>query len=193
MTDRQRGDIFATMTGAMPSDLTFEEAQAIIGKKGPFVAEIRKVFAKQRLNMVPADDEWFELEVDEDVNPMSVVTTAGYDAKGWKYLGPELSGKQKLRVKLTCFGYVRNLEEARKKAENMGCRLAEGQARESFKARFPKPEGKGSVVFGGSRWRSPDGDARVACLSDLGGGWDSNFRWSDYDFSDDWRWLVVGK
>jgi len=57
MTDGQRGDIVATMTGVIPPDLTFEEAQAIIGSKGPFVADIRGAFAKRRLNAVPADNE----------------------------------------------------------------------------------------------------------------------------------------
>ncbi len=193
MTDPQRGDLIATMAGVIPSDLSFDEAQAIIGNKGPFVAEIRDAFAKRRLNAVPADDEWFELEVDDDVNPMSVVTTAGYDQKGWTYLGPKLSGKQTLRVKLVHLGYVRNLKEAEKKADEFGYRLVEGQAREPFKARFPKPDGKGFVVFGGSQWQDPNGDARVAYLRDFKGEWDSYFHWSVSGFLGHWRWLVVGQ
>lgn len=42
MTDGQRSDIIATMVGAIPS-LDFDQAQAIIGKKGPFVADIGEV------------------------------------------------------------------------------------------------------------------------------------------------------
>lgn len=154
-----------------------------------------EAFAKRRLNAVPADDEWFELEVDDDVDPMSVVTTAGYNADGWKYLGPKLSGKRTLRAKIVRLGYVRNLEEARKKADKLGFRLVEGQAREPFKARFPKPDdGKGPVVFGGSEWRRPHGHAGVAYLRGFRDGWGSGFYWSGRDFlGDRYRWLVVGK
>jgi hypothetical protein len=193
MTDGQRGDIVATMAGAIPSDLTFEEAQVIIGKKGPFVAEIREAFAKRRGNAVPGDDVWFDLEVDNNINPMEVVTSAGYTANGWKYLGPKFEGRQTYRVKLVRLGYVRNLKDARKKADKMDYRLIEGQAREPFKAKFPKPDGKGPVIFGGSGWRSPSGLSRVAYLRDFEDEWDSDFDWSDYDFSDVWRWLVVSK
>ena len=42
------------MAGAIPPDLTFDEAQAIIGSKGLFVADIREAFAKRRLNAIPA-------------------------------------------------------------------------------------------------------------------------------------------
>lgn len=53
MTDRQRGDIIATMVGAMPS-LSFDEAQGIIGNKGPFVADIGKVFKRHAGKPAPS-------------------------------------------------------------------------------------------------------------------------------------------
>ncbi|MDO8470618.1 MAG: hypothetical protein Q7S63_01420 [bacterium] len=49
MTDGQKSDIIATITGVIPSDLSFDEAQTIIGAKGPFVAEIREVFKRRRI------------------------------------------------------------------------------------------------------------------------------------------------
>lgn len=142
---------------------------------------------------IPADDEWFDLEVDDDVDPMAVVASAGYDPKGWKYLGPKLTGKRTLRVKLVRLGPVRNLKEAEEKADAMGCRLVEGQAREPFKAKFPKPDGKGPILFGGSQWQYPFGNAYVAFLYGLGGEWFSLFFWADRGFSGRWRWPVVGK
>jgi len=195
MTDEQRSDIVATMAGAIPADLLFEEAQAIIDKKDPFVVEIREAFAKRRLNViVPADDEWFDLEVDNDVNPIDVVTSAGFNADGWNYLGPNLSGKRTYTVKLVRLGYVHNLVKAKERADEMGYRLIEGQAREPFKARFLKPDGKGFVVFGGSEWLYPYPDSpRVVYLYGFEDKWYSDFLWSDDDFDDDWRWLVVGK
>ena len=77
----------------------------------------------RKLNAIPADKEWFTLEVDDDVDPMGVVTSAGYNPSGWKYLGPELSGKMPLQVKLVRLGYVRNLKGAREKADELGYRL----------------------------------------------------------------------
>lgn len=193
MTDGQRGDIVATMTGAIPPDLTFTEAQSIIGAKGPFIVEIRAVFAKRRTNAIPVDDEWFHLEVDNTIDPMDVVTSAGHEAKGWKYLGPKFPGKQTYRVKLVRLGYVRNLDEAKRKAKAIDCRLLEGQAREPFKAKFQKPDGKGPIVFGASEWQSPSGHAHVTSLFDFEGEWDSGFYWSGIDFYGYYRWLVVGK
>lgn len=195
MTRGQLKDIIATMVGAIPDDFTFEEAKGITGDKGSFIADIREVFEKRRNRMatVPADDEWFELEVDNDINLMEVVRAAGYDPKNWKYLGPKLSGKYKCRAKLIRLGYVRNLEEAREKADKMGHRPLEGQAREPFKKKYPKPDGKGPVVFGGSGWQGPDGDANVACLHDFKDEWYSSFFWSEDGFSEDYRWPVVSK
>lgn len=193
MTDGQRADLTSTMAGAIPPDFSFEEAQTIIGKKGSFVAEIREAFRKRRLSAIPADDVWFDLEVDNNIDPVEVVTSANYDPRGWKYLGPKLSGKQTLRVKLVRLGCVRGLEEAKKKADEMGYRLVEGLARESFKAKFPRPDGKGSVAFGGSEWESPRGSAGVAYLGGFGDEWSSSFYWSTYGFDGNWRWLVVGR
>lgn len=50
MTSEQQRDITAIVVGAIPNDLSFDEAQAIIGSKGPIVAEIRDVFNRRRSN-----------------------------------------------------------------------------------------------------------------------------------------------
>lgn len=193
MTDGQRSDLITTMAGAIPADFLFDEAQAIVGQKGPFVAEIRAAFSRRRLNVVPADDVWFDLEVDYDISPMEVVSSAGHDPSGWKYIGPKLSGKRIIRAKLVRLGNVCDLEEAKKKADKLGYRLVEEQARDSFKTRFSKPDGSGPVAFGGSEWQGPLGDSDVAYLNDLRDEWSSNFNWSGNDFNDNWRWLVVSK
>ena len=201
-TRGQFRDIAATIIGAIPDDLSFNEAEGITGDKGSFVADIREVFAKRRVQKiatvaqvlaVPADDEWFELEVDDDIDPMEVVRAAGYDPKGWKYLGPKLSGKHKHRAKNIRLGRVKNLEEAREKADKMGYRVLEGQAREPFKKKYPKPDGKGPIVFGGSEWQGPDGRPSAAYLGGFGGELGSRFGWSEDDFGGHDRWPVVGK
>ena len=91
-------------------------------------------------------------------------------------------------------GYVKNLEDAWQKAraKNPKYRLLEGQAREAFKAKFPRHNGR-PVVFGGSEWQDLIGERRVAYLGRLGFGrrWDSCFYWSGYYFSGRWLWAVV--
>lgn len=48
-TNEQRNDITAIMIEAIPTDLTFDEAQAIIDSKPPFVAEIGKAFNRRKV------------------------------------------------------------------------------------------------------------------------------------------------
>ena len=193
MTDGQRSDLIATIAGVIPADFSFRDAQAIIGNKGPFVADIRKMFEKRRLSTVPANDVWFDLKVNNDFNPINVVASTRCDTNNWEYLGPKLSGERTYRAKLVYLGYVRNFEEARKKAYEMGYRLVEGQAREPFKFRFPKPDGKGPINFGGSEWRAPFGQAGMAFLRSFRGEWVPTFLFPNTRFSATWRWIVVDK
>ena len=117
-------------------------------------------------NVVPADDEWFDLKVGNDVKP----------------------------VKIANLGYVSSLEVAEENADAMGYRLVGGQqVRDSFKARFPKPDDKGPVAFGGSQSQNPRGIADVTYLSAFEGKWRSGFGWSGHVFGGYWRWLVTLK
>lgn len=141
---------------------------------------------------VPANSEWFELEVDDDQDPITVVTSAECSPCGWEYLGPKFAGKCTYIVKLVRLGCVRNLKEAREKADKLGLRLLEGQARESFKAKYPVPDGKSAIVFGGSEWRGPDGGALITCLYKIG-DWYSYFHWSGSIGEESCRWAVVKK
>ena len=85
------------------------------------------------LPLLPAEDEWFGLEVD-----YSIVTTAGFNHQGLDYVGPEFSGKKVYRTKLIRLGYVENLIVAKiaARAENPKFRLLEGQALEPFRMKF---------------------------------------------------------
>ncbi len=51
-TSGQRDDLCATFAQCIPEDLGFDDAQAIIGSKGPFMVEIRRVFAKYHTQAV---------------------------------------------------------------------------------------------------------------------------------------------
>lgn len=153
----------------------------------------RKTASSSPIPAMPAEDKWFELTVDDNLDPMTVVTSAGIDPTNWEYLRPKFSGVKTYRVKLISLGYVRGLEEAKQaaKAKNPKYRLLEGQAREPFKALYPRHNSR-PVVFGGSEWQGPSGDRSVAGLGGLyGGEWGSSFRWSERAFGDCWLWAVV--
>ena len=148
----------------------------------------------ETVRALPADDEWFDLEVNNNIDPIDMVISAGHDVKVWKYAGPQLSGKRILRVKLVRLGIlIRDIEDARKRAGWIGCRLIEGQASEPFKAKFSQPDDNDLVIFGGSEWQSLFFNANVAFLSSLECEWHSGFFWSEGSFGSNDRWLVAAK
>lgn len=108
-------------------------------------------------------------------------------------------GSQK--VKLVRLGQVRNLADAKKKADEMGCKLLGTQARVPFMKKFPESDSKGSIVFGSSRWWRRlfgRGHPYVDYLSGLSlqSGrtcWLLRFRNWDGSFNERFRWLVVAK
>ena len=129
-------------------NFTQDQLQCVHANGGEYKCEYSdflREFARRRttaaassspIPTMPAEDEWFELTVDNNIDPMSVVTSAGFDATKWEYLGPPFSGVKNYRVKLIALGYVRNLDEAKAaaKLKNPKYQLLEGQAREAFSA-----------------------------------------------------------
>ncbi|MEK7542315.1 MAG: hypothetical protein AAB524_01285 [Patescibacteria group bacterium] len=172
-----------------------------------------------RANAIPADGVWFELEVDNDIDPLEIVTLPQYEIDGskypkyltaleilrsasrWSYIGPKFEGKKICRVKFVSLGYVETVKEAERKVVKMGYRLLEGQALKSFIKKFPKPDERihpipRPIIFGGSEWKDPEGEARVPYLMPLDSydGWDPYFVCSNFVFAFPyWRWLIVSE
>lgn len=198
MTQGQWKDIIATMIGAVP-DLSFDEANRVVGKKGALVADIREVFTRHLCHAiasraeaqaaVPADDEEFELTLDGDaVDPIEMVRQSGFaNPEAWKLLGPRVTEMHVRRFKLVRAGYcLGDLADVEQKAG----KLAEGQWRETFRKKYPRPDGRGPIGFGGSEWMDPLGTHVFACL--FGSGAE---RWRPFfdgtgGFNESWRWLV---
>ena len=198
MTDGQKSDLLATMAGAIPP-LTFDEAQGIIGDKGPFVADVRSVFERAKARLAgaptpqptyPAVGEVFELMLDGDAHsPLEMVQRDGYSGN-WKHKGPVVKGRHTRRFKLVQVGYCRNLDEVRQKLVAHG-EIPEGQWREAFKAAYPNPDGKGPIGFADPSWLDSHDVASFPYVYSLGS---SFFRWAVSDRSGRWRWLgAVGK
>ncbi len=168
--DAQRDDIrnlMIKMADSISTQLSLKEAEGIIECQESFVEEIKLAFysAVKRINATPANDEWFELELNEPDESKVITNEQNYDIKGWKYLGPRLQGKERLIAKLTCLGKVCSIKEAEEKAGRMGYRLLEGQFRKAFVGKFPKPDGRSRIIFGGSQWQDSEGNVHVACLA----------------------------
>lgn len=150
---------------------------------------------------LPINGEWFNLEIDNTDDPRDSLARAGAgwdDIKEWNYSyfgHKKLCGKQIHQVRLVHLGFVWSFGEARDKADLLGCRLVESQALESFKARFPKPDGKHHVVFGGSIWWPPNSLPVVFYLEEFQGKWLTRSRWEGKEFGFDvyWHWLVAKK
>lgn len=143
---------------------------------------------------IPGDDEWFDLEVDHTQDPMDVIVSARQIKEGWRYRGPEFNkDMQAYRATIILLGAVRNLEEARQKADGIGYRLVEGQAWGWFRQNYSFSD-YGIVIFGGSQWESPDHSLKVACLEGgVEGEWHLGFYSSAYAFNDLCLWVVVLK
>lgn len=149
----------------------------------------------ETVRKVPVDGEWFDLEVDDDVDPMSIVTTAGYNPTGWKYLGPRLRGRRRYQVTLKILGFALTIQEARAEVDRLGCRLLEGQARDVFKGKFPQPDNGGFIVFGGSTWelqRFPNKPV-AALLRPQGKAWKADVDLPSAYFHNNIRWAIVLK
>lgn len=194
----QYNEVFVAVARALPQALQGTEPKQLLasleGRGQELERALQQMFSSfVSTTVVPADDEWFELKVDYRVDPAEVVHSAGYNPEGWKFLGPVRKGWETHRAKFVRLGWVQNLAEAEQRAGVQGYRLLGGHAREPFKAKFPRPDGHGPVIFGGSQWRGPVGSPSVTCLSGLGDGWRSGFRWSGDDFSGFCRWAVVSK
>ena len=148
---------------------------------------------KSAISNYPAKGEVFEPTLDgdapENVPIHAMVAGEGYNSKGWQFNGTRVAGKQTRRFKLVSVGYCRNLDEVRQKLARYDGKVAEGQWRQSFKAAYPKPDGKGPIGFADPSWFSPDGYAYFPYVG-TGGG--SGFGWADDGFGGRWRWLVGG-
>ena len=193
MTDGQKSDIIATMMGAIPP-LTFDEAQGIVGEKGPFVAEIRNAFERRR-KKIPApklphyaDGEVFEMTLDGDApenHPLEMVRRDGYTGN-WKHSGPVVKGIVTRRFKWVAVGYQPNLETVRAALAFHGD-IPEGQWREAVKQMF-EPDGEHPRGIADPSWEDPDGDVNFPYVGRVG---NSYFYLADDSRGEDWRWLVA--
>jgi len=134
---------------------------------------------------MPKDGEVFELTLDADnVDPLGMVRSFGYDPKNWMFHGTRLSGTITRRFMWVRVGHQSNLEGVRRACEKHG-RVPEGQWLEAVKATFEHDVKWRGVAD--LSWELPDGGRDFPCVTGFGR---SSFRWAAYARGDGWRWLV---
>ena len=141
---------------------------------------------------VPADYEEFELTINGDkVDPLMMVRQDGYSNwEQWEFRGPRVYGIQTRRFKLVRPGHCRDLAGVRRKAG----KLTDGQWREAFRQKYPRPDGRDSIGFAGSEWVDSNGFFNFPYLCGGSVWWCSDFHWAPTGFHEGWRWLVeMGK
>jgi hypothetical protein len=136
---------------------------------------------------IPELGEVFELTLNgDDVDPGEMVRNDRYPGS-WDFLGPRVVGLQTRRFRLVNVGRCANLNEVREKAG----KLAEGQWREAFRQRYPNPDGREPIGFGGSLWSNNIGGCRIPLLTNYGDEWISRFGSASTALHrESWRWLV---
>ena len=117
-------------------------------------------------------------------------------AGSWTFEGEPLNGPITKKFKLIRLGSVDNNDQAERRAGVLGLKLARGEWRDAFKAKFPQPERKIYVAFGSdqSRWLSPPPfGRRFPVLYEDKGNWVSDFACANDYRSSDSLWLVEDK
>lgn len=150
---------------------------------------------------VPPEDQWFQLEVDYDVNVMKHISSAPLDGSSWinqsvrHYAQPPLSGRVLSRIKLVSLGQIDSVEEAKRLIrEKYSCRCLHAEGLPPFRNTFPRHNGR-PIAFGGSYWGKPGLTDRhhIAYLLPVDdGGWRATFREAYFEgFSAEWQWAIV--
>ena len=136
---------------------------------------------------IPKLNEVFELTLNGDeVDPLEMVRSDRYTGS-WDFVGPRVIGLQTRRFKLVNVGRCANLREITEKAG----KLAKGQWREAFRERYPNPDGREPIGFGGSLWSNNIGGWRIPLLTSYAGEWISRFGSASTALHrESWRWLV---
>lgn len=197
MSTGQFRELAGAVLRSLPDDLISTTVQIWIEDQERLRKALYEILVSpvSAISVVPNDDEWFEIEVDDTTDPIRNIGH-GHEPEKWEYLTTSLKEKRLYRVKLMRFGCVRDVDEAREKADKLGYHLVEGQAWEPFKKKFPKPSDRDLICFGGSEWQHNKSrmKACIFCVGDQKGEWYSNlFRSNDTDSNEKWRWLVTNK
>ena len=146
--------------------------------------------ATQQTLVIPENEVEFALALNGDeADPIEMLQNDGINPANWEFRGKKIMGTgTRRRFKLVSVGYCTSFNKLVEKLKKQGA-IPEGQWREAFKKRFPKPGEKSLIGFADASWVYPNADLYFPYFGDNGGR-NSSFRWTGHGFNGVWRWVV---
>lgn len=205
MTQGQLKDIVATLIGAIP-DLTFDEAQAVIGDKGSLISGVGEAFERFRIRPTPVLSSPDPVETLTISVPYAGSQTIARLLKTGKYdwtnesttdrnfPAGDKSGEETVELSLVHFGrtfqngdeVIRALDEAEFIPALPAHLLALGAAKPDLQRQFP-------IAALGQTWTDPDGCRHVVALDGHAYERYVDLGWVEDVWHEDWRFLAVRK
>lgn len=200
MTRKQLKDIVATLIGAIPDDLSFEEAQAAIGGKGQLVKSVAAAFDPYRVKRdEPGATGTYSVSVPYNgaSTIKELVATGNYDWKNDditdKHFPQEKVGAEDVEIELVHLDRDISTDDALAELDKRGLRPANPAELLAFGATFPEVQREFPVIALGQFWRNPHGLRDVVCLGGHGCGRDAHLGWIDGGWNRRCRFAGVRK
>ncbi len=200
MTRKQLKDIVATLIGAIPDDLSFEEAQAAIGGKGQLVKSVAAAFDPYRVKRDgPNATGTYPVSVPYNGSSTikELVAAGAFDWKNDditdKHFPQEKTGAEDVEIELVHLDRDISTDDALVELDKRGLRPANPAELLAFGATFPEVQREFPVIALGQFWRYPFGGRVVVCLVRFGGKRFADLRWPDNDWARRCRFAGVRK
>ena len=169
MSDGQRGDILATMAGVIPS-LSFDDAQRIIGNKGPLVTGVREAFRRYEIAPTPTASPFVH---DKTKDGWTLVSDLGFN--------PALTSASALDLVAFLKDGESSIggEELVSRAPGLNAHLGQMHAEWLLERQgeIPKEFRNHYLVFPATIWRGPFSSRYVPYLRWDGKRWILDFGW----------------
>lgn len=200
MTRKQLKDIVATLIGAIPDDLSFEEAQAAIGGKGQLVKSVAAAFDPYRVKRDgPNATGTYPVSVPYNGSSTikELVAAGAFDWKNDditdKHFPQEKTGAEDVEIELVHLDRDISTDDALVELDKRGLRPANPAELLAFGATFPEVQREFPVIALGQFWRAPIGNRFVVCLGRYGGKRHARLGWADSDWARSCRFAGVRK
>lgn len=200
MTRKQLKDIVATLIGAIPDDLSFEEAQAAIGGKGQLVKSVAAAFDPYRVKRSePGATGTYPVSVPYNgASTIKELVAAG--AFDWKndditdkHFPQEKTGAEDVEIELVHLDRDISTDDALVELDKRGLRPANPAELLAFGATFPEVQREFPVIALGQFWRDPRGYRNVVCLGGDGSKRHAFLGWTGRGWFRDCRFAGVRK
>lgn len=175
MTRKQLKDIVATLIGAIPDDLSFEEAQAAIGGKGQLVKSVAAAFDPYRVKRDgPNATGTYPVSVPYNGSSTikELVAAGAFDWKNDditdKHFPQEKTGAEDVEIELVHLDRDISTDDALVELDKRGLRPANPAELLAFGATFPEVQREFPFIALGQFWRDPNGNRRVVFLDGSG-------------------------